>query len=399
MKNVRRVHISSKKYYSTIGITDPIEFLFAEIYSRSNSSFWLDDATAHKNNQKSLSSSVNRLEQNDFIDSPHSFSFMGSIDNPNSYSLEYFGGNNLVARYSNGTLEELHQNIFQYVDSNIRDSLDNWNVQFHKKDPSMELSPVLLRGKMMFGFISYEARHTAIQILQTGGSQLQQSQDINDETDSIETGRSKFDYNILKKDKSTAESESSIPQSVLYVPSQYIIVNHSECSIIAITICDEDDENINISDRLNFKENDQLKDFEALIDRALEDYKSSHRNEIFGENSMTHNTQSESILVSSVSRNDYARKIEKCLQHIDNGESYEICLTTKFSGPLRGLDEGSTLEDQKRLAFESYRSLRKKNPAPYSSFLNYYPSSKNSFKHFSVCCSSPERYLRISNVS
>ncbi len=71
----------------------------------------------------------------------------------------------------------------------------------------------------------------------------------------------------------------------------------------------------------------------------------------------------------------YLADIESCLEEIRQGESYELCLTNQLLGePLeRPLD--------------SYRWLRRINPAPYSSFLRC--------GDFSLLCSSPEQFLQI----
>ena len=72
---------------------------------------------------------------------------------------------------------------------------------------------------------------------------------------------------------------------------------------------------------------------------------------------------------------EYLKLIDTCQQQIDQGESYEICLTNEITVDLN-IDPLNT-----------YRALRERNPAPYASFLN--------FPQVSVLCSSPERFLTI----
>lgn len=59
------------------------------------------------------------------------------------------------------------------------------------------------------------------------------------------------------------------------------------------------------------------------------------------------------------------------------GESYELCLTTQF-------DRGSPPR-----AWDLYRMLRRANPSPYAAWLDFGAEGPQ------VCCSSPERFLRL----
>jgi para-aminobenzoate synthetase len=77
----------------------------------------------------------------------------------------------------------------------------------------------------------------------------------------------------------------------------------------------------------------------------------------------------------SRSRDTYLADIERCKGCLVEGESYEICLTNKVNVDV-GLDP-----------LRLYRILRHVNPAPFAAFLR--------FGNAAVCCSSPERFLRI----
>lgn len=71
----------------------------------------------------------------------------------------------------------------------------------------------------------------------------------------------------------------------------------------------------------------------------------------------------------------YIRKIRHCQEQLAAGESYQICLSSEFEMP-RGLSP-----------FETYRILRRLNPAPYAAFLRFGDSA--------VLSSSPERFLKV----
>ena len=104
----------------------------------------------------------------------------------------------------------------------------------------------------------------------------------------------------------------------------------------------------------------------------------------------------------SLNDREYKNAVATCLDYINAGESYEVCLTNQIALP----------KISKKSPFEMYKSLRKNNPAPFSAFIQHTRSkpiiSHNSdnkvllkevlAKHgsFSVLCSSPERFLSIS---
>lgn len=77
-------------------------------------------------------------------------------------------------------------------------------------------------------------------------------------------------------------------------------------------------------------------------------------------------------------RHQYIKDVEKCLQFIHDGESYELCLTTQMKMSVRDLN-----------SLKIYRDLRNRNPAPYAAWLNF------SKEKLSICCSSPERFLQL----
>ncbi|MDQ0241562.1 aminodeoxychorismate synthase component I [Arthrobacter bambusae] len=75
---------------------------------------------------------------------------------------------------------------------------------------------------------------------------------------------------------------------------------------------------------------------------------------------------------------EYKSKITEAQHQIAEGNTYEVCLTTTVTATDPGLDP-----------WESYLALRKRNPAPFASYLR--------FGDLTVASTSPERFLRITS--
>jgi anthranilate/para-aminobenzoate synthase component I len=87
----------------------------------------------------------------------------------------------------------------------------------------------------------------------------------------------------------------------------------------------------------------------------------------------------ESGFVYKDSERQYEDKVRNCLDYIVEGESYELCLTTRLR----------SRRSMRVDPLQFYQRLRTVNPAPYSALLRC-------GEGLTVCSSSPERFLRIS---
>ncbi|KAI3631494.1 hypothetical protein MIR68_010377 [Amoeboaphelidium protococcarum] len=92
-------------------------------------------------------------------------------------------------------------------------------------------------------------------------------------------------------------------------------------------------------------------------------------------------------------QDQYVKAVEKCQEHIKDGDSYELCLTTKIKMQV----DHCKCEDPIN---ELYQDLRKRNSAPYGSLLKM-PSYSQHGEYqkddtLFLCSSSPERFIKIS---
>lgn len=87
-----------------------------------------------------------------------------------------------------------------------------------------------------------------------------------------------------------------------------------------------------------------------------------------------------SLMCLARPREEYLKNIAECLHQIKDGETYEVCLTTQI------------FSDAQVDPYEFYKSLRKRNPAPYGSFIRF--GDKNGLGTV-LAGSSPERFLKV----
>ncbi|KAI8146655.1 ADC synthase [Fennellomyces sp. T-0311] len=90
----------------------------------------------------------------------------------------------------------------------------------------------------------------------------------------------------------------------------------------------------------------------------------------------------DSVFTADTEHKQYVQSILRCIHEIGEGESYELCFTTRFRS--KHLNKHSDLS---RLYTQH---LRKNNPAPYSAFIRFPQCG------LTLLSSSPERFLSVS---
>ena len=337
------------------------EVLFEDLYGGHPASFWLDSATAN-------TATANKA----------SISFFGAIDTPSSTIIEYADHNSLFIRSCNGSTA-IEKNIFEYLDDTLEAYKEHEvHVEYSNFDlPKDQRLPFNLTGGV-FGYLGYELRSETTHILTHSSS-------------SSGDGR-KYDYgstrsSAFKRNKWVGRLQH--PLALFMAPSRYIVYDHS-LSLIYVVACA--DERTDATDAAN----DLLAKVNSINSKNR---RSSTLSKAVVPSPLP--SANEKDLTSDKSYLDYYRAVDVCQEHIQMGESYELCLTAQFHGDI----------DQQHTHLDHYKYLRSRNPAPFSCFLHY---DANRFLQeyasvdinkasaslrwmkkggFSICSSSPERFL------
>ena len=99
-----------------------------------------------------------------------------------------------------------------------------------------------------------------------------------------------------------------------------------------------------------------------------------------------HPSQQPLAFVPNRSPEKYRENIATCHEQIRLGESYELCLTNQLEATVLG----------EQTSLQLYKILRRRNPVPFAAFLDFQGDDESAF---SICCSSPERFVSVKRRS
>ncbi|XP_034591204.1 probable aminodeoxychorismate synthase, chloroplastic isoform X1 [Setaria viridis] len=174
---------------------------------------------------------------------------------------------------------------------------------------------------------------------------------------------------------SSNKAKSSTPDACFFFADNTVVVDHSNGDVYILSLHDEFSSSNGDGTCRNSTHNSWLVETEKKLLRLgamppglLINGKAY---------AISSNVNKQSFVVEK-SKDQYIRDVQSCLDYIRDGESYELCFTTQMKRRVDYIN-----------ALQLYLKLRKQNPAPYAAWLNF--SSEN----LSICCSSPERFLRL----
>jgi len=402
--------VSSEGHDSSLPLPKQV---FEALYSSLPNSFWLDSSTSETHFSKD-DTPGHGMNDNEGcpISSNSRFSIMGSNDGPLSRKIEYFGrehapnqrGLRVISKA--GQEEEelmLDEDILSYLRQKMvaqRECTDKVDmVTFDKgfgQNSAVDAEYILstidefdhagdqlsfdYRGGYV-GYLGYEVRHdTQCWIFEQEGG----------------LGCSSSSHDSELKAKATSDATNpNIPTAAFLFVDRSLLYDHqtSDWYIIGVTENEVDSgagpsSGTNIGDAISW-----MHTVESKIKSMSPSMPSDDMDSTVEPNSKPDDV----VFVPSRSKAQYQIDISRSHEEIRNGESYELCVTNQLEAELQ-LPKLSTKEKHES-PFGLYKLLRKKNPAPFSAFMNFYNEEGSrrqmASASLSICCSSPERFLSV----
>ncbi|EGF83471.1 hypothetical protein BATDEDRAFT_34218 [Batrachochytrium dendrobatidis JAM81] len=318
------------------------EKVYHKLYADKTSAFWLDSAK--------VEAGLSR------------FSYMGDSTGPLGFDIKYSLETRLIQKRKNDVVLESatleHNDTFfrwlaEIMHNTTVDCQDIHYVGNDLADPQQQFQLPFYGG--LVGYFGYEMK-----------------------AESLRPHTAKHDG--LNKFKT--ESAKHVPDAAFIFSDRIIVYDHQEQNMYLIALARKDD--------LKMRQTQQ--DWLQQLHHTLTELAVPKQNHVT-ETRLASNTQSCSIAQNpklnpkngwmklTHERAAYIANIEASNEKINQGETYEVCLTTQLT---RNLGKMHTSP------FQFYQHLRNRNPAPYGGFLSF---GEGLF----IASSSPERFLQLSS--
>lgn len=274
------------------------ERIFESIYGAHAAAFWLD--SAFHNRQGDLAGPDGKVTH-----APR-LSFMGALDGEGAFAAEYVGDNEMVVRRQGGA-EIRSENVFEFLSRHTEDGEEELPLLHRPQNAHgghvSEPRPLPFdTSGALFGFLGYEARHEAGHILTRGQAQA---------------GR----YNLSStRDGSFRGSRfgpsSGHPGALYLSPTRHLVIDHDAGRVFVVSHGPRQEEAHSRADELL-----------RLVTAAMA-APSAHASPPPHTPPPSLETasapSSASLLRGGPSWRDYRATIERCLEHIRLGETYEV---------------------------------------------------------------------------
>ena len=279
-----------------------------------------------------------------------------------------------------------------------------WNLPTLIEYTEAELQhlPFTFRGGHV-GYLGYEVRHdTTARMMQQ--QKRRESPQRPDETHLVTT---QHVNGAPSASDLTTTSDDQVPTAAFCWADRSLVFDHAKQEWYLVAVTDqnhnETDQEVfrwinETIDRLHYYEVAEQTSYVAKV--PSQNPKTTLHNGYTIEQASFNGKKKESSVGSRFrpnrSKSTYNSNFEDCLKYIRQGESYELCLTNQLESTVVFED------DSPSSPFDLYRILRRRNPAPFSAFLNWNSqrtsaqgSAPFSSASLAVCCSSPERFISV----
>jgi para-aminobenzoate synthetase len=337
-----RYCVQVERALSGLASLDFAELVFVELFGASKRSFWLDSS-----NHDAAAGTDAAMQSR--------CSMMGDDSGPLSYCVEYDVAKRelrLRRRQTENEAVEVHPN--QDILAHVREVMQTHQSHDVVYNNAGRL-PFAFRGGFV-GYLGYEVL----------GSEHEGKELVND--------------------KVQVQGERAPDASFLFA-DRTLVFDHREGVIYSLSLSDSNADSESVSRVWHESVKNQLKQLSDAF-KPQSSIPPSIKS-----------TEEEVIFHPSRSREQYVADIDEIQRLIRAGETYEVCLTNHLRADYA-----------LRVPLEFYRMLRRRNPAPFAGF--YLSNPKNRFQApeevhasddpaalqdtYALCCSSPERFLRVS---
>jgi len=316
--------------------------------------FWLDEATANENKTATslLGCSKRRveywgLEKEASLQGLHEWQADGSYSHESETDILAY-----LRQHHKTTNQHVH--LVSWDEGNTTDTCEILTMD---EQESIDKVPFSFRGGHV-GYLGYEVRHVTERFLAEQ-----------------EHGR--------MKEHVSRESDPKIPTAAFLFCDRTFIYDHATQEWYLVGVVD----NHPVGDTNGKDEASTLSWIRSTSERMAK-YEEATVNGQSSSDSWEGNPGSSIAFVPNRSRKRYNQNFEQCLEHIRNGESYELCLTNQLEANVKA--PGSN-------PLELYQVLRNHNPAPFSAFFDWNgkATTTETGSAVAICCSSPERFISV----
>jgi para-aminobenzoate synthetase len=310
--------------------------VFEELYGNATHALWLDSSSSDMPPQTKLSR----------------ISIMAANDGPLSQRIEYYGEEHqeggLFVTDINGETNDHNMDILSYLEGRSVgiESVQQLSSEFERTPIDETDLPFDYRGGFL-GYLGYEVRHDTRRFLEQA-----------------EQGR-------VHMPMERSQSSSYVPTAAFLFCDQSIVYDHwKQEYLIGVTMKGMDPSGLI----------DWMKGTARRL-RGIGEFGSKTTLSPQQTSASSADSSPSFSFLPNRSRRAYEKNIAQCHEEIRNGETYELCLTNQLEVQV---SDGKPLN--------LYHILRKRNPAPFAAFVRF--DSQNG-ANFSICCSSPERFVSV----